>query len=202
MKPIRTLCVFCGSSVGNRPEYAVAAVEVGRLLAQRGIRLVYGAGNVGLMGILADAALAAGGEVIGVIPQMLVDRELAHRGLTDLRIVGTMHERKALMAELSDAFLALPGGLGTFEELCEALTWSQLGIHAKPCGALNVGGYFDHLGALLDPAVQEGFRERSQSPPLAISNNATQLLDRLREFQPPHPPNGSGPRRFEALRPC
>src|SRR5687767_15434266 len=119
---LRSICVFCGSSVGMRPEYSLAAAEVGRLLAARGIRLVYGAGNVGLMGVLADAALAAGGDVIGVIPQMLVDRELAHRGITDLRIVVSMHERKALMAELSEAFVALPGGLGTYEELCEVLT--------------------------------------------------------------------------------
>jgi uncharacterized protein (TIGR00730 family) len=177
--PLRSLCVFCGSSVGNRPEYAAAASEVGRLLAERGIRLVYGAGNIGMMGILADAALAAGGEVIGVIPQMLVDRELAHRGITDLRIVSTMHERKALMAELSDAFLALPGGLGTFEELCEALTWSQLGIHAKPCGALNAGGYFDHLTALLDNAVTQGFVSRANRDLLVMASNAAELLDRL-----------------------
>lgn len=182
---LRSLCVFCGSSVGNRPEYAAAAREVGRLLAQRGIRLVYGAGNVGLMGVLADAALAAGGEVIGVIPQMLVDRELAHRGLTDQRIVGTMHERKALMAELSDAFLALPGGLGTFEELCEALTWSQLGIHAKPCGALNIVGYFDHLRHLLDCALAEGFVTEANRNLLVIADNAAELLDELAARQKP-----------------
>ena len=191
---IRSLCVFCGSSVGNRPEYSAAAAEVGRLLAERGIRLVYGAGNVGLMGILADAALAAGGDVVGVIPQMLVDRELAHRGLTELRIVGTMHERKALMAELSDGFLALPGGLGTFEELCEALTWSQLGIHAKPCGALNVCGFFDHLAALLDHAVQQGFVSEANRNLLGISNNAAELLDRLRQFQPAAPSQWLGPK--------
>lgn len=176
---IRSLCVFCGSSVGNRPEYAAAAAEVGQLLAERNIRLIYGAGDVGLMGVLADAALAKGGEVVGVIPQMLVDRELAHRGLTELRIVSTMHERKALMAELSDAFLALPGGLGTFEELCEALTWSQLGIHAKPCGALNVNGYFDHLAALLDRAVQEGFVSEANRSLLVMTTSAAELLSRL-----------------------
>jgi uncharacterized protein (TIGR00730 family) len=193
MKPIRSLCVFCGSSVGNRPEYAAAAVEVGRLLAQRGIRLVYGAGNVGLMGILADAALAAGGEVTGVIPQMLVDRELAHRGITDLRIVGTMHERKALMAELSDAFLALPGGLGTFEELCEALTWSQLGIHAKPCGALNIRGYFDDLQSLLDRALQEGFLRPEHRQLLVTASSPAQLLDRLEEYEPAYHQKWPGP---------
>jgi uncharacterized protein (TIGR00730 family) len=189
---LRSVCVFCGSSVGNRPEYAAAAQEVGRLLAQRGIRLVYGAGNVGLMGVLADAALAAGGEVIGVIPQMLVDRELAHRGLTDLRIVGTMHERKALMAELSDAFLALPGGLGTFEELCEALTWSQLGIHAKPCGALNVAGYFEHLGLLLNRALDEGFVTEASRNLLVMHDRAADLLDYLALRLPPDRAAGAG----------
>jgi len=183
---LRSLCVFCGSSVGNRPEYAAAAVELGRLLAKRKIRLVYGAGNGGLMGVLADAALAAGGEVLGVIPQMLVDRELAHRGITDLRIVGTMHERKALMAELSDAFLALPGGLGTFEELFESLTWSQLGIHAKPCGALNVNGYFDHLGALLDQAVSEGFLQAEHRGLLVVAKSAGELLEQLDGYQMPN----------------
>jgi uncharacterized protein (TIGR00730 family) len=181
---LRSLCVFCGSSAGKRAEYAAAAVEVGRLLARRGIRLVYGGGNVGLMGVLADAALAAGGEVIGVIPQMLVDRELAHRGITELRTVSTMHERKALMAELSDAFLALPGGLGTFEELCEALTWSQLGIHAKPCGALNVCGYFDHLSALLDHAVAEKFVPPANRRLLITAESASELLHRLERFEP------------------
>src|SRR6476469_1901061 len=152
----RSICVFCGSSVGLGPEYSATAAAFGRLLAERGIRVVYGAGNVGLMGELADAALAAGGNVIGVIPQMLVDRELAHRG-TDLRIVGSMHERKALMAELAEAFVALPGGLGPYEELCEVLTWGQLGIHAKPVGCLNVAGYFEPLKRMLDHAVAEGF---------------------------------------------
>jgi uncharacterized protein (TIGR00730 family) len=189
---LRSLCVFCGSSVGNRPEYAAAAQEVGRLLAARGIRLVYGGGNVGLMGILADAALAAGGEVIGVIPQMLVDRELAHRGVTELRIVSTMHERKALMAELSDGFLALPGGLGTFEELCEALTWSQLGIHAKPCGALNTRGYFDQLSGLLDRAVQDGFQTEANRRLLVVSDSAEELIERLERGLPETAEAGPG----------
>lgn len=157
---------------------------MGRTLAERGIRVVYGAGNVGLMGVLADAALAAGGQVIGVIPQMLVDRELAHQGLTELRIVGTMHERKALMAELSDAFIALPGGLGTFEELCEAVTWSQLGIHLKPCGALNVLGYFDHLHALFDHAVREGFVRAEHRELLVSAADPAALLDALAAYQP------------------
>ena len=191
-KRLGSLCVFCGSSVGKRPEYAAAATELGRLLVERKIRLVYGGGHVGLMGVLADAVLAEGGEVIGVIPQMLVDRELAHRGVTELRTVSTMHERKALMAELSGAFLALPGGLGTFEELCEALTWSQLGIHAKPCGALNVCGYFDHLSALLDHAVGERFLTADNRGLLITAGSATELLDQLERFEPALPGKSLG----------
>ena len=182
---LRSICFFCGSNVGMRPEYSAAAAVVGRLLAARGIRVVYGAGNIGLMGVLADAAVAAGGEVIGVIPQMLVDKELAHSRLTELRIVGSMHERKALMAELSDAFIALPGGLGTYEELFEVLTWAQLGIHHKPCGCLNVAGYFDPLGALLDHAVCEGFVRPQHRRLLVSSSDPAALLARLAEHQPP-----------------
>jgi len=182
---LRSICVFFGSSVGNRPEYAAAAAEFGRLLAEQNIRVVYGAGNVGLMGVLADAALAAGGEVIGVIPQMLVDRELAHRRITDLRIVGSMHERKALMAELSDAFVALPGGLGTYEEVCEVLTWAQLGIHHKPCGCLNVLDYFTSLERLLDHAVAEGFMRPEHRSILISSSDPNELLARLSQHQPP-----------------
>jgi len=183
-KNLRSLCIFCGSSSGSKPEYAVAAAAMGRLLAKRGVRVVFGGGNVGLMGVLADAALAAGGEVLGVIPQMLVDRELAHRGITDLRIVGTMHERKALMAELSDAFLALPGGLGTFEELFEVLTWAQLHIHHKPCGCLNVLGYFDPLARLLDHAVAEGFLRGEQRRLLVMAADLGDLLALLSHQQP------------------
>ena len=157
----------------------MAAAEFGRLLAERGIRVVYGAGNVGLMGVLADAALAAGGEVIGVIPQMLVDRELAHRGITDLRIVTSMHERKSLMAELSDAFVVLPGGLGTYEELCEVLTWRQLEIHHKPVGCLNVCGYFDPLIRMLDHAVHEGFLRAEQRGLFLSSDDAKELVSLL-----------------------
>jgi uncharacterized protein (TIGR00730 family) len=173
-----SICVFCGSAAGQRPEYAEAAADFGRLLAERGIRVVYGAGNVGLMGVLADAALAAGGQVIGVIPQMLVDRELAHPGI-DLRIVSSMHERKALMAELAEAFVALPGGLGTYEELCEVLTWGQLGIHAKPAGCLNVAGYFDPLLHMLDHAVAEGFLRPEQRKLLIVEEEAANLIARL-----------------------
>lgn len=181
---LHSICVFCGSSVGSRPEYAAAAADLGQMLAGQGVRVVYGAGNVGLMGVLADAALAAGGQVVGVIPQMMVDRELAHRGLTELRIVGSMHERKALMAELSDAFLALPGGLGTFEELGEVLTWAQLGIHQKPCGCLNVCGYFDGLTRMLDHAVGEGFLGTKQRRLLISASDPAELLRLLAEHQP------------------
>jgi uncharacterized protein (TIGR00730 family) len=177
---LNSICVFCGSSVGKRPEYATAASAFGRLLAERGIRVVYGAGNVGLMGVLADAALAAGGNVIGVIPQMLVDRELAHRG-TDLRIVTSMHERKALMAELAEAFVALPGGLGTYEELCEVLTWGQLGIHSKPVGCLDVAGYFEPLAQMLNHAVAEGFLRLDQRKLLTVEEDAEKLISRLEE---------------------
>jgi uncharacterized protein (TIGR00730 family) len=181
---LRSLCIFCGSSSGLKREYAAAAAAMGRLLAERGIRVVFGGGNVGLMGVLADAALAAGGEVVGVIPQMLVDKELAHRHVTDLRIVGSMHERKALMAELSDAFVALPGGLGTYEELCEVLTWAQLHIHHKPCGCLNVHGYFDPLARLLDHAVAEGFLRVEQRRLLVMAADPSDLLALLADQQP------------------
>jgi len=181
---IRSLCIFCGSSSGLKSEYAAAAEDMGRLLGERGVRVVYGGGNVGLMGVLADAALAAGGEVIGVIPQMLVDKELAHRHVTDLRIVGSMHERKALMAELSDAFVALPGGLGTYEELFEVLTWAQLHIHHKPCGCLNVLGYFDPLARLLDHAVAEGFLRAEQRRLLVMAADPSDLLGLLSDQQP------------------
>ncbi|MBK9167708.1 MAG: TIGR00730 family Rossman fold protein [Bryobacterales bacterium] len=154
---LRQICVYCGSSAGSRPVYREAAHRTGELLARRKIGLVYGGGDVGLMGVVADACLAAGGEVIGVMPQALVEREIAHQGLTRLHIVRSMHERKALMADLSDGFLALPGAWGTLDELCEALTWAQLRIHGKPCGLLNVEGYFDGLLAFADHAVREGF---------------------------------------------
>ena len=152
--PMRSICVFCGSSVGNDPAFQQAAQALGRLLAERGITLVYGGGNIGLMGEIADAVLAGGGSVIGVIPKMLVDKELAHHGITDLRIVGSMHERKALMANLAEGFIALPGGYGTIEEFREVLTWGQLGLHSNPMGMLNVSGYFDHFLRFLDHSVE------------------------------------------------
>jgi len=184
---LHSICVFCGSSAGARGEYAAAAQAMGNLLAQRGIRVVYGGGNVGLMGVLADAALAAGGQVLGVIPQMLVDRELAHRGIGELRIVGSMHERKALMAELSDAFIALPGGMGTFEELCEVLTWAQLGIHAKPVGILNTRGYYDALIQLFDRALSEQFLRPEHRRLLLTAAEPAELLRLLAAKQPIDP---------------
>jgi uncharacterized protein (TIGR00730 family) len=176
---IRSLCVYCGSNDGSDPAFAAATRELARRLAERRVRVVYGGGAVGLMGSLADAALAAGGTVIGVIPQALMDREVGHRGLTELRVVGSMHERKALMAELSDAFVALPGGIGTLEELIEAYTWSQLGIHAKPLGVLNVNGYYDALAAFLDHAVRSRFLRPEHRAVLAVESDVDALLDRL-----------------------
>ena len=151
---MKRVCVFCGSSPGARPAYTELARRLGSILARRGMTLVYGGGNVGLMGVLANAVLAGGGNVIGVIQQAMVYLEVAHTGFPDLRIVGSMHERKALMADLADAFIALPGGLGTLEEFCEILTWAQLGMHQKPCGLINVENYFDQLIAFLDDAVR------------------------------------------------
>ena len=176
---MRRLCVYCGSNAGVRPEYRDAAVRLGGLLGARGLGLVYGGGNIGLMGILADAALQAGAEVIGVIPRALVDQEVAHDGLSDLRIVPSMHERKAMMADLSEAFAALPGGLGTLEELFEAWTWNQLGLHRKPCGVLNTAGYFDPLLAMVDHAQHEGFVKPRHRSILIVEDDPGALLERL-----------------------
>lgn len=178
---MRRLCVFAGAGLGSDSAYRNAAQRLGGLLAQRGVALVYGGASVGLMGAAADAVLAAGGEAIGVIPQALIDRELAHRSLTELRTVASMHERKATMSELSDAFLALPGGLGTLDELMEALTWSQLGIHAKPSGLLNVNGYYDELISQLDRAAEEGFLRGEMKETLLIDDDPEALLRRLEE---------------------
>ena len=187
MVALRRICIFCGASPGRDPAFAAAARAVGARLAERGIGIVYGGGRVGLMGALADAALEASGEVIGVIPQGLVDRELAHRGLTELRIVATLHERKAVMAELSDAFIALPGGLGTLEELAEVTSWAQLGLHAKPIGLLDVGGYWDPLLAWLDGAVENGFLAAGHR---GLLDRATDLDDLLARFEAWPPPGG------------
>ena len=183
---LRRICVYCGSSSGSRPEYALAAQAVGTALARRGLELVYGGGNVGLMGQVADAALAAGGHVIGVIPESLMAREVGHRGLPDLRVVGTMHIRKALMAELADAFIALPGGFGTIEEFCEVLTWAQLGLHRKPFGLLNTAGFYDPLLAFFDHQVKERF-VRSEHRELIISHTEPEaLLEALAAIQVPN----------------
>jgi len=186
---MRRICVFCGSSSGARPAYAAAARARGARLAALEIGVVYGGGRVGLMGELAEAALDAGGTVIGVIPEALSVREVVHDRLTELHVVPSMHARKALMAELSDAFIALPGGLGTLEELCEVLTWAQLGIHAKPCGLLNVARYFDPLLALLDHAVREGFVHAEHRAILIADADAELLLHRI-ETQPPRTVSG------------
>lgn len=182
---MENICVYCGSMQGRRPEYAAAARRVGTLLAERGIGIVYGGGSIGLMGILADAALAAGGHVTGIIPEHLSRREIAHADLTELVIVRSMHERKALMEQRSDAFIALPGGLGTLEELFEILTWAQLGLHRKPCGLLNVDGYYDPLISLLDRAVAEGFLRDKHRGLLVVDDDPERLLDRFEDFTAP-----------------
>lgn len=182
---MKRVCVFCGSRDGTRDQYVGSARGMGQALARRGIGLVYGGGGIGLMGILADAALSAGGDVIGVIPEALMAREVAHRGLTDLRVVASMHERKALMAELADAFVALPGGFGTLEEFCESLTWAQLGIHRKPCGLLNVEGFFDPLLLLFDHAVRERFVSPDHRSLVVVEEDPERLLDALSRWEPP-----------------
>ena len=179
------LCVFCGSSPGHDPAYSASAAQLGRFLAERGIGLVYGGGRVGLMGVLADAALGAGGEVIGVIPQALLDREIGHRELTQLRVVDSMHARKALMGELADGFIALPGGIGTLEELFEVWTWAQLGLHRKPCGLLNVDGFFTPLVDFLDRLVKTGFIHPKYRAMLAVAATSEELLARFAVYEPP-----------------
>ena len=182
---MRRVCVYAGSNPGSHPAYAEAARAMATTLAERGIGLVYGGGRVGLMGVLADTILEAGGEAIGVMPQALIDREIGHRGLTELRVVDSMHERKAQMARLSDAFVAVPGGIGTLEELIEVYTWSQLGIHHKPCGVLNVRGYYDHLAAFLDHAVGDGFLRPQHRAVLSVASDPAELLDRMAGYEPP-----------------
>jgi uncharacterized protein (TIGR00730 family) len=176
-----SLCVYCGSRKGAHPAYEAAAHRIGSLIGERGWQLVYGGGNAGLMGVVANAALAAGAPVIGVIPSSLMERELGHPGLTELHVVETMHQRKQLMAERADAFLALPGGIGTFEELFEVWTWRQLGYHDKPVGLLNVGGYYDRLLAFMAQSVADGFVPPAQQQLLQVGNEPAELLDRLGE---------------------
>lgn len=181
----KRLCVFCGSRPGGRPAYQAAAETLGQTLAERGIELVYGGGNVGLMGILADACLAAGGQVVGVIPRALMEWEVGHEGLTRLEIVESMHARKARMAELSDGFIALPGGLGTFEELFEVLTWAQLGFHSKPVGLLDVEGYYAPLARMLQAGVEEGFLKPENRNLLLHEDNPFALLRAMGQYHPP-----------------
>lgn len=182
---MRSVCVYCGSNPGNRPAYRDAAVALGELLATSRTRLVFGGGAVGLMGVVAGAAMAAGGEVVGVIPAALDRREIANRAVTELRVVDSMHERKALMAELSDGFVALPGGIGTFEELFEVWTWAQLGIHVKPVGLLDVAGFYAPLLAFLRHAVDEGFLRPKHLDLLVVDDDPARLLDRMRTHRPP-----------------
>lgn len=183
--PVRSVCVFCGASTGANPAYRDAAIALGQAIAQRGLKLVYGGGAVGLMGIVANAAMAAGGEVIGIIPQSLLDAEVGHKGLTRLEVVDGMHARKARMAELSDAFIALPGGLGTLEELFEVWTWGQLGYHAKPLGLLDVNGFYEKLGGFLDHVVEEGFVRPQHRAMLQLAQQPDELLDAMDSFVAP-----------------
>jgi uncharacterized protein (TIGR00730 family) len=173
---VKSVCVYCGSSLGADPAYLEATKDLGRTLAEHGLTVVYGGAHVGLMGALADTALAAGGRVIGIIPQQLVDREIAHTGLTELHTVNSMHERKALMAQLSDAFVALPGGIGTLEELIEIYTWAQLRLHSKPLGVINTHGYYDGLAAFLDHALSQGFLPQASRDALTVAADAGELL--------------------------
>lgn len=181
---MKSITVFCGSNSGVRREYAEVAKSLARLLVEKNIRLVYGGGNIGLMGIIADEVMRNGGEVIGIIPDSLDRKEVGHRGLTELRVVSSMHERKAMMAELADGFIALPGGIGTFEEFFEILTWAQLGFHDKPCGILNVANYYDGLLALCDNAVAEGFLRPIHKQLILDDSDAVSLLAKMENFKP------------------
>ncbi len=182
---LKRICVFCGSSPGRSPRYMEVAASLGRAMAARKIGLVYGGASVGLMGVIADAIMQAGGDVIGVIPESLVKYEVAHRGLKDLRVVASMHERKAAMTDLSDGFIAMPGALGTMDELFEALSWAQLGEHTKPCGMLNIDDYYAHLVAFLDHAVDERFLRVEHRALLLIETEPVAMLDRLASYVPP-----------------
>jgi uncharacterized protein (TIGR00730 family) len=184
-RTLKRICVFCGSSLGARPAYQQAARDLGQLLAERGIGVVFGGGSIGLMGALADAALAKGGEVIGVIPDGLMRREIGHGGVTKLHVVQTMHQRKALMADLSDAFVALPGGYGTLEEIGEIITWSQLGIQLKPCGLINIENYWDGLLKVLDHMVDEGFVRPENSELVLVAATVPGMIARLLEWEAP-----------------
>lgn len=182
---MQRICVYCGSKPGKRAEYKDAANELGQELIKQGIGLVYGGGQIGLMGQIADCVMAGGGEVTGIIPESLTGKEVPHRGLTELKVVDGMHERKALMENLSDGFIAMPGGLGTFEELLEALTWSQLRFHQKPCAVFNVCGYYDRLIAFIDYATEEGFIKPHHRDALITDDNAERLLQKMKEYTAP-----------------
>lgn len=182
---MKKICVYCGSSSGGKPEYLDAANILAEEFIKRGIGLVYGGASVGLMGKIADKDLALGGEVIGVIPHALAEKELSHPGLTELKVVNSMHERKTIMADIADGFIALPGGLGTLEEIFEVLTWAQLGFHSKPCALFNAAGYYDKLAAFLDHAVREEFVKDIHRNSLLVNNDAQSLLDRMFEYQAP-----------------
>jgi uncharacterized protein (TIGR00730 family) len=182
---VKRLCVFAGSSAGCQPEYQSTAENLGRALAARQIGLVYGGARVGLMGVVADAVLASAGQVVGVIPEALVAKEVAHQGLSDLRIVGSMHERKAVMADLADGFIALPGGWGTLEEFFEVLTWGQLGLHRKACGLLNARGYFDGLLSFVEHSIHEGFVRREYRAMISVASSPGELIDLLGAYEPP-----------------
>lgn len=181
---MKSIAVFCGANQGNNPVYAAAAQSFGQLLARESITLVFGGGKVGLMGVIANSVLAAGGSAIGVIPQGLVAREVAHPDLTQLHVVETMHERKALMARLSDGFVALPGGLGTFDEICEIITWNQLGILIKPCAFLNVNNFFNPLLQMFDACVAEGFLRQERRDSLIVEADGVKLLEKFKQFEP------------------
>ncbi len=185
MKKLDSLCLFCGSSPGTKPLYKTAAHDFGKTLAELKIRLVYGGGSVGLMGVAADACMAAGGEVVGVIPQLLMDKEVGHTGITKMHVVANMHERKALMTELSDGFIALPGGYGTLDELFEALTWLQLGYHQKPVGLLNVDGFFNHLVNFVDHSRDERFLRDLHRDALSVDTDLKQLIAKLQAAEAP-----------------
>ncbi len=185
---MKSLCVFCGSRSGTDPAYERKAEALGQTLAVAGIELVYGGGHVGLMGVVANAALAAGCEVTGVMPRALVEREIAHTGLTRLHVVGSMHERKAMMADLSEGFIALPGGTGTLEEFFEVMTWAQLGEHRKPCGLLNVAGYYDPLLTVFDHMVDRGFLSEANRALVLVETDPPALLERFEEYRPPKTP--------------
>ena len=182
---MKSVCVYCGSSIGAQPFYAQAAQAFGRALVESGCSLVYGGGRVGLMGVIADEVLAAGGRVVGVIPELLVDKEVGHRGLTELHVVPDMHQRKKMMADLSDAFVAMPGGAGTLEELFEVFTWAQLGYHQKPVAMLNIDGFYDPLVALLRHTVDEGFMQQKYFDILQIDADPDSLIGKLQRYHPP-----------------